>query len=153
MEIESPEQAKEIRVWAIPDEAREFKDELIVMIKDNPVPLVIPLRCQGSKSSIEILEGAPLKFTRILLNQTIKRELKIKNTSAIPVDFRLEGCEKLPAEFAVNIKQGRLRPNENITIEVTFKALKQQKFNETLKLVAEDTEGLKKISEPKDIQI
>lgn len=87
-----------------------------MMIKDNPVPLVIPLRCQGSKPSIEILEGAPLKFTRILLNQTIKRELKIKNTSAIPVDFRLEGCEKLPTEFAVNIKQGRLKPNENITI-------------------------------------
>ncbi len=73
MEIEAPEQVKEIRVWAIPDEAKEFKDELIVMIKDNPVPLVIPLRCQGSKPSIEILEGAPLKFTRILLNQTIKR--------------------------------------------------------------------------------
>lgn len=53
----------------------------------------------------------------------------------------------------MNIKQGRLKPNENITIEVTFKALKQQKFNEILKLVAEDTEGLKKISEPKDIQI
>lgn len=40
-----------------------------------------------------------------------------------------------------------------ITVEVTFKALKQQKFNELIKLVAEDVEGLKKISEPKDIPI
>ena len=38
-------------------------------------------------------------------------------------------------------------------MEITFKALKQQKFNEVLKLVAEDVEGLKKISEPKDIRI
>ena len=36
---------------------------------------------------------------------------------------------------------------------MTFKALKQQKFNELIKLVAEDVEGLKKISEPKDIPI
>ena len=64
-------------------------DELIVMIKNNPVPLIIPMKCQGSKPSIEIMEGSPLKFTRILLNQTIKRELKIRNTSALPVDFRL----------------------------------------------------------------
>lgn len=26
----------ELRVWAIPDEARKFKDDLIIMIKDNP---------------------------------------------------------------------------------------------------------------------
>jgi len=33
-----------------------------------------------------------------------------------------------------------------ISVEVSFKALKQQKFTEILKLVAEDIEGLKKIS-------
>jgi hydrocephalus-inducing protein len=116
------------------------------MVKNNPVPLVIPLRCLGSKPAIEVVEGSPIKFTRILLNQTIKREIKIRNICAIPVDFRLEGCDKLPTEFSVNVKQGRLRPNETITVEVAFKAIKQQKFNETLKLVAEDIEGLKKIS-------
>lgn len=26
----------ELRIWAIPDEARKFKDDLIIMIKDNP---------------------------------------------------------------------------------------------------------------------
>jgi hydrocephalus-inducing protein len=81
------------------------------MVKNNPTPLIVPLKCLGSKPSIEIIGGSPLKFTRILLNQTIKRELKVQNTSAIPIDFRLEGCEKLPTEFSVNIKQGRLKPN------------------------------------------
>ena len=67
------------------------------MVKNNPVPLVVPLKCLGSKPEIEVIEGSPIKFTRILLNQTIKREIKVKNTSAIPVDFRLEGCDKLPS--------------------------------------------------------
>lgn len=36
---------QEIRVWAIPDEDKLFKDEIIVMIKDNPLPVQIPLQC------------------------------------------------------------------------------------------------------------
>lgn len=45
----------------------------------------------------------------------------------------------MPPEFQVLVKEGRLKPNEEISIGVNFKALKQQKFNESLKLIAEDT--------------
>ena len=44
----------EVRVWAIPDEARKFKDDLIIMIKDNPTPVILPMTCLGSKPQIEI---------------------------------------------------------------------------------------------------
>ena len=94
-----------------------------------------------------------MKFTRILLNQTIKRQLKLQNTSAIPIKFRLEGWENLPSEFSINTKEGRLKPNEEIQIDVSFKAIKQQKFTESLKLIAEDVENLGIISEAKEIPI
>ena len=94
--IEANEPPKELRVWSIPDEPRTFLDELIIMVKNNPTPITIPLKCLGSKPIIDIKEGSPMKFTRIVLNQTIKRELKLHNSSAIPIKFRLEGCEKLP---------------------------------------------------------
>ena len=87
--IDVNEAPKELRVWAIPDEAKPFVDELIIMIKNNPTPITIPLKCLGSQPVIEIKEGSPMKFTRILLNQTIKRQLKLQNTSAIPIKFRL----------------------------------------------------------------
>lgn len=51
------------------------------------------------------------------------------------------------------IKQGRLKPNEEITIDIHFKAIKEQKFSEILKLVAEDVENLNIISNPIDIPI
>lgn len=51
-------------------------------------------------------------FTRILLNQTIKRQLKIKNTSAVPIKYKLNDVENLPKEFSVNINEGKLKPNE-----------------------------------------
>ena len=72
------------KAWVKP-----FVDELIIMIKNNPTPITIPLKCLGSQPVIEIKEGSPMKFTRILLNQTIKRQLKLQNTSAIPIKFRL----------------------------------------------------------------
>jgi hypothetical protein len=66
------------------------------MIKNNPNPLVLPLKCLGSKPIIEVTEGSPISFTRILLNQSIKRQFKFKNTSATPVKFKLLDWEKLP---------------------------------------------------------
>ena len=38
-----PDQTEEIRVWAMPDAAQKFKDDLIIMIKDNPLPEFIPM--------------------------------------------------------------------------------------------------------------
>lgn len=36
---------QEIRVWAFPDQDKLFKDELIIMIKDNPTPVILPMQC------------------------------------------------------------------------------------------------------------
>lgn len=129
---------KEIRIWALPDTPQKFKDDLIIMVKNNPSPVIIPVQCLGAKPSIDIIEGSPLKFTRILLKQTSKKQLKLKNNSPIPIKFKLTGIESLPEEFSVDKKEGQLKPTEEVTIEVTFKAIKQQKFSQKIVLIAED---------------
>lgn len=43
MQIPYDDVEHEIRVWAIPDKEQKFRDEIIVMIKDNPIPVIIPL--------------------------------------------------------------------------------------------------------------
>jgi hydrocephalus-inducing protein len=78
-------------VWALPDAAQKFRDELIIMIKNNPSPVIIPLQCQGAKPQIDIMEGSPMKFTRIMLKQTTKKQLKLKNNGVIPIKFKLTG--------------------------------------------------------------
>jgi hydrocephalus-inducing protein len=50
----------ELRVWAIPDEAREFKDDVIIMIKDNPMPVILPIKCRGATPIVDIIEGEPV---------------------------------------------------------------------------------------------
>ena len=45
----------ELRLWAFPDTAQRFKDDLIVMVKDNPLPLIIPLVCTGCKPTVDVV--------------------------------------------------------------------------------------------------
>ena len=45
--IKTNDVPQEIRVWALPDQPQKFRDELIVMIKDNPIPLILPIQCLG----------------------------------------------------------------------------------------------------------
>ena len=42
MELQ-PDESKDIRVWAMPDKPKKFKDDIIIMIKDNPLPEFIPM--------------------------------------------------------------------------------------------------------------
>lgn len=82
------------------------------MIKDNPTPLTIPLQCTGCKPQIDIVEGSPVKFTKILLKQVSKKEIRLKNNGFIPIRFRIKDTELLPEEFAVSQKEGELKPSE-----------------------------------------
>ena len=43
------DQTEELTVWAFPEEAKEYRDELVCLVKDNPTPSVFPMICTGSK--------------------------------------------------------------------------------------------------------
>lgn len=46
----------ELRIWSFPDAPQKFRDDLIVMVKDNPLPLIVPLICTGCRPTIDILK-------------------------------------------------------------------------------------------------
>ncbi len=43
LSLKTSDVPQEIRVWALPQQPQKFRDELIVMVKDNPIPLLLPL--------------------------------------------------------------------------------------------------------------
>lgn len=132
----------EVRVWALPSEAKKYRDDLIIMIKDNPSPCTLPMICLGQRPIIEILEGGQnLIFDRMLLKQTGMKEIRLKNACAIPVKWKLIGLQTLSEEFVVVNTAGELKPCQETKVEVTFKALKQSKFKHFLTLEVVDNEG------------
>jgi len=83
------------------------------MIKNNPLPLILPITCIGSRPIVDILDiGEPplVKFERLLLNQSGTKEIRLKNNGKIPVNWKLDGIEGLPEEFNVDTTFGRLNP-------------------------------------------
>ena len=143
----------EVRVWALPSEARKYRDDLIIMIKDNPTPMILPIVCQGQRPIIEILEGENLIFERMLLKQTGVKEIKLRNICAIPIKWKLNGINNLPEEFLVNNVAGELKPCQETVVEVTFKAIKQNKYKQLLTLEVVDTEGIGIKQDLKNINI
>ena len=98
------------------------------MVKDNPIPLILPLQCLGQKPEIQIVEGDTLNFDRLLLNQSMQKQIRIKNVSAIPIKWKLRDYEQLSEEFSVQNTFGELKPLQETLILVNFQALKQAKF-------------------------
>jgi len=49
------------------------------MIKDNPTPVILPIQCLGAKPIVDVEEGEPVKFDRLLLNQSSRKEIRIRN--------------------------------------------------------------------------
>jgi len=154
MEIPMNDLPLEVKVWAIPDELRKFRDDLIIMIKDNPTPVVLPLTCLGCKPQVSILQGAEqVRFDRLLLNQLSRKEVKLKNSGCIGARWKLNGIEALPKEFCVENTGGELAPCAETTVFVTFTALKQQKFAHSLQLEVQDIEGCNVKQELQTIQL
>jgi hydrocephalus-inducing protein len=48
-------ETKELRIWALPKEGREYKSTMVITVKDNPTPMKFPVKCWGSDPNIDIL--------------------------------------------------------------------------------------------------
>ena len=103
----------------MPDSVQKFKDELIIMIKDNPLPVIVPLQCSGAKPVVDILNN-DVKFDRLLLNQNGSKVVKIKNNGLIPAKWKLTGVDVLPSEFTVTNTSGELQPTQETLIDIKF---------------------------------
>lgn len=143
-----------VKVWAFPEKAIEYKDALICIIKDNPRPATFNLSCFGAQPEVKV-DSELITFEKLLINQTATKELKITNTSRIKVAWQLQGIEKLPKEFTVSPKEGtgQLSPGETATVEFNFAASEQKEYEFDMVLNAKDKEIGELKQEPKAIKL
>ncbi|CAD8206755.1 unnamed protein product [Paramecium octaurelia] len=142
----------ELRVWAFPDKPQKFRDDLIVQIKDNPLPLIIPMVCIGCRPTIDLV-NPDIKFERLLISQSDSRTVTIKNTGMINAKWKLTGIEQLEEEFQVINTSGELAPTMEAKIEIRFRAIKERKLNLKITLEVEDVENMNIKQDPKIINV
>ena len=98
-----------LQVFAFPEEARLYKDEIICLIKDNPNPTILQVQCLGAQPIVNV-DQEVVKFERALIGKKPKQELVLSNACSIPVNWKLTGVDKLPEEFFVSKTSGLPKP-------------------------------------------
>jgi hydrocephalus-inducing protein len=135
------DQTLPVRIYAFPDQAQLYTDQVVILIKDNPNPVILPIQCLGAKPGVAVSHDT-VQFERALLNKTLTKTLTLTNTCPLKVNWRLKKTENLPAEFTVKPTSGTLLPFKEEGIDITFKSISQKKFLETIVLEVDDVEGL-----------
>jgi len=142
----------QLRVFSFPENAQLYKDEVVILIKDNPNAVVLPIQCLGAKPSVAVSHDTVM-FERALLGKTLTKTLTLTNTCPLKVNWKLNKIDALPSEFAVKPTSGTLLPFKEEGIDITFNSISQKKFLENITLEVEDVEGLGIKQEDKNIAL
>ena len=127
--IELPQgETKQVSIWAFPETAELHEDTLVCSIQDNPAVETFPIACLGATPMIEIhgpwekmqkeakeegeegedaTSGPIIDFDRLLLKRREAKDFSIKNTSSIPVAWRLKLSDNLMNRSEFEVGQGR----------------------------------------------
>ena len=145
-------QTAELEVYAFPNRPTEYKDELICLIQDNPIPTRVSLTCKGAEPRVDI-ESDSLDFEKLVINQPRTKYLKLKNVSEVNCKWQLTGLETLPAVYKIEPQKGVIEKGKESLIAVTFCSEQQDKFPFQFYLEIEDNLGYGVKMEPKIIKL
>ena len=145
-------QTAELDVYAFPSKQTEYKDELICLIEDNPIPTRVLLTCKGAEPKVD-LESDNIEFEKLVINQSRTKYLKMKNVSEVNCKWTLTGLDQLPPVFKIEPVNGIIEKGKEVSIAVTFCSEKQDKFQFQFNLEIEDNLGYGVKIDPKPIKL
>eukprot|EP01028_Stygiella_incarcerata_P012050 TRINITY_DN7246_c0_g1_i2.p1 TRINITY_DN7246_c0_g1~~TRINITY_DN7246_c0_g1_i2.p1 ORF type:complete len:3099 (+),score=817.41 TRINITY_DN7246_c0_g1_i2:4292-13588(+) len=134
------DETKEITVSAYPSDVGSHENTLVCLIDDNPFPVTFPLACLGTKPEIS-LDVTDIDFERLLRGSSDSKEITIRNTSALPIQWKVQNAEDVPESFTVIPVSGSLAPTATMPLHVDFQAGASGVSEVQLKLQVADSFG------------
>lgn len=114
---------KQLKIYAVPKEVRQYIDTLVCCIKENPEPVVFKITCHGQKPEL-VLDKKEFNFKQVLLHRKDSKDIKMTNNTMIPVHWRIEGIDLLGEEFVCNQTSGVIEPFNTFSLVLHFRALR-----------------------------
>ncbi|XP_029109509.1 hydrocephalus-inducing protein homolog isoform X1 [Scleropages formosus] len=147
-----PNERQELTVWAYPTSPGLVEDSVICCVKENPESIVIRFSCQGVRPELE-LDRKQLHFDKVLLNRRVTKTLCLRNSTLLPVAWRLSLLDSLGEEFGVSQDQGVILPQAEYNLQVHFRATRPVIMKKAIRLEVLDSENILGIVHTENIQV
>ena len=133
-------ETKSLQIYCFPTRPVDYKDELLCLIKNNPVPIQIGLYCKGCEPKID-LDIENLEFEKLIVNQSSTKSFRLRNSGEIPCSWTISNSSQIPKQFVFIIVSGIIDKKQDVVINVNFSSDYQDKFQFSINIDCEDNLG------------
>ncbi|NXI34967.1 HYDIN protein, partial [Galbula dea] len=147
-----PNEKQELSIWAYPTSAGLVRDNLICHIRENPEPVVFHLCCQGVQVELGV-SPKQLHFNKLLLHRRDSKSLLLRNSTPLPMAWRLSGLESLGEDFSLSQREGIVAPRAELGVQLSFRASRVQSLRRMLRLEVSDAEEILGVVQTENIQV
>ncbi|XP_033116735.1 hydrocephalus-inducing protein homolog isoform X2 [Anneissia japonica] len=147
-----PGDAQELSIWVYPKNQGYFEDSIVCCIRENPEPVMFKVACYGVRPELE-LDKKQLHFERVLLHRKDNKTIYLRNSTLLPVSWRLSGLENLGDDFSVTTDSGVIEPKSEFALNANFRAMKPITLKKTIRLEVSDAENIMGLLQTENIQV
>lgn len=122
-----------LSIWAYPKTPGHYDDTLVCCIKENPEPVLFKVSADGVRPELE-LDRKIVPFDRVLLHRKETRTVYLRNSTLLPVAWKLNGLENLGDDFSVTVDHGVIDPMHEFAMQLHFRAIKPVNIKKIVRL-------------------
>lgn len=110
-----------------------YEDTLVCCIKENPEPVLFKVSVDGVRPELE-LDRKIVPFDRVLLHRKETKTVYLRNSTLLPVAWKLNGLENLGDDFSVTVDHGVIEPMQEFAMQLHFRAIKPVNIKKIVRL-------------------
>eukprot|EP01018_Ginkgo_biloba_P036848 Gb_10292 [translate_table: standard] len=126
-------ESQDLRIYSYPAQLGILEGKLICKVTDNPAPTEYKLMCISDNPHVEV-NNSNISFNRLLIGFEDTKTITIRNTSALPLEWRFTDLENIPKEFELSEIFGILDTTCSVVVKIKFKAITENVFQIKLAL-------------------
>ncbi|XP_013405663.1 hydrocephalus-inducing protein [Lingula anatina] len=148
-----PGESQELSIWAYPKTAGFYEDTIVCCIRENPEPVTFKVSCHGVRPELE-LDKKQLLFEKVLLHRKDTKTIYLRNSTLLPVAWKIDGLESLGDDFSVSQESGIIQPKSEFALHAHFRATKATVTSKkVIRLHIMDAEGFMGMVYTETIQV
>ncbi|GFS07093.1 hydrocephalus-inducing protein-like [Elysia marginata] len=130
-----------------------FEDAIVCCVRENPEPIVFKVCCDGFRPELE-LDKKQLHFDKVLLHRKDTKTIYLRNSTQLPVAWKLSGLENLGDDFTVAADSGVVEPLSEYPLQAYFRAMKAvQTSKKMIRMEISDVDNIMGVVHTEPIQV